>query len=130
MATNDDRRAPRFGSWAEDEAARLLARLGFRIVARNWRTRRGEVDVVARRGNLLVFVEVKAREREDRGTAAEAVTPAKRRRLAEAASAYLAQQRGEADALDVRFDVVTVTRSPGGGLVARHVEGAFDVAEE
>ncbi|MBI1850805.1 MAG: YraN family protein [Planctomycetes bacterium] len=123
---HDRRRAAAFGAWAEDEAARVYERRGFRIVARNWRTRGGEVDLIARSGSLLVFAEVKAREREDYGLAAESVTATKQRRIVEAATAFLAS-RGEGVAdLAVRFDVVLVTREPAGRLVARLIERAFE----
>lgn len=85
-------------------------------MARNWRWRGGEVDIVARDGPTVVFVEVKARSREAHGTAEEAVTQTKRDRLWRTALAFL---RGTAE-VPVRFDVVAV--GPHG---VRHIRDAF-----
>src|SRR5262249_45878392 len=78
----------RLGLSAESRAAALLLAKGYRVVARRYRTHVGEVDIVARRGNVLVFVEVKARDRLD--DAAEAVTERQQRRIIAAAEAWLA----------------------------------------
>lgn len=104
------------GKEAEDAACRHLQTQGMRVVARNWRWRGGEVDIVARDGPTLVFVEVKARSRETHGTAEEAVTPGKRDRLWRTALAFIG---GEPE-VPVRFDVVAV--SPHG---VRHIRDAF-----
>src|SRR5215468_10627474 len=109
----------RLGLSAETRAAALLMAKGFRIVARRWRSPVGEIDLVARRGRLLVFVEVKARGGFD--DAAEAVTERQRRRIASAAEAWLASHAADVGC-DVRFDAVLVApwRLP------RHVPAAFD----
>src|SRR6201997_1044885 len=78
----------RTGISAESRAAAFLIAKGFRILARRWKCPVGEIDIVARRRTLLVFVEVKARERFD--DAAEAVTPHQQQRLIAAAEAWLA----------------------------------------
>lgn len=78
------------GRAGEDQAVRWLERQGYRILDRNVVNRGGEIDVVAREGDTLCFVEIKARGRADFGPALAAVTPAKRRRLARAASLHLA----------------------------------------
>ncbi len=104
------------GKEAEDLACRHLRSQGMRIVARNWRWRGGEVDIVARDGPTLVFVEVKARTGEGHGSAAEAVTAWKRDRLWRTALAYLG---GKAE-VPVRFDVVAV--GPDG---VKHIRDAF-----
>ena len=94
------------GKTGEDLACRELERRGYAILARRWRQRQGEIDIVARDGATLVFVEVKTREGHEFGEAVEAVTPLKRRRLVQLAQQYLAR----AHALDCacRFDVVSV----------------------
>src|SRR3982751_5555285 len=79
----------RRGLSAETRAAALLLAKGFRIVARRWRSPVGEIDLIVRRGRLLVFVEVKARHQLD--DAAEAVTMRQQRRIAAAAAAWLAR---------------------------------------
>jgi putative endonuclease len=78
---------------------------GFTVIARRFRTRVGEIDLVARRGRLLVFVEVKARALHESG--AEAVSPAARRRIAAAADRFVARHPRLGD-LDRRFDVALV----------------------
>jgi putative endonuclease len=112
----------RFGISAESRASAYLIAKGYRIVARRFKTPVGEIDIVARRGRALVFVEVKARERLD--DAAEAVTPRQRRRIIAAAEAWLA--RNPDDVMrEMRFDVVLVAP----GRMPRHLQGAFDASE-
>jgi putative endonuclease len=110
----------RLGLSAETRAAALLLVKGFRIVARRWRSPVGEIDLVVRRGRLLVFVEVKARGAFD--DAAEAVTERQRRRIAAAAEAWLASHADDLDR-DIRFDAVLVAP----WRVPRHIPAAFDV---
>jgi len=102
-AADPRRRRARQG---EDAAAAALRERGYRIVARNVRLRRGELDIVADDRGTLVFVEVKTRRSRAYGTPAEAVTPAKQRALATLALAYLAR-RGLHGRV-CRFDVVEV----------------------
>lgn len=92
------------GSAAERMAERFLARQGVVTIARNWRTRRGEIDLIARDGGTLVFVEVRLRTRSDYGGAAASITAAKQQRLVAAASQYLATLRGALP--PCRFDAV------------------------
>src|SRR5258707_83691 len=99
------RAAFRLGLTAEMKAAALLLAKGYRIVARRWRSPVGEIDLVARRGRVLVFVEVKARGQFD--DAAESVTPRQRRRIVAGANAWLARHQRDATR-DIRFDVVLV----------------------
>jgi putative endonuclease len=120
--TVGDRRG-QLGRHGEDLACERLAAVGLRIVARNWRCRSGEIDVVAAGPDLLVFCEVKTRSGNGYGTPAEAVTFAKRARLRQLAAAYLAAV--EHPPCKVRFDVVTVTWPRGGVPVVDHLEAAF-----
>lgn len=92
------------GASCEEEACTLLTTRGYEIVARNWRCPRGEIDIVARHGEVLVFVEVRARSRNAFGGPAASVTAAKQRKLSLAALEYL-DQTGQAGAC-ARFDVV------------------------
>ena len=108
------------GSAAEGAAARFLARQGLEIVARNFRTRLGEIDLVARDGATLVFVEVRMRSSTQFGGGAESITPRKRARLVAAARQYLARLRREPPC---RFDVVTLDSGSPEWLRA-----AFDVS--
>ncbi len=98
------------GQLGEDLACRELRRRGYAILARRYRTRIGELDIVARDGETVVFVEVKARATDRCGAPAEAVTPAKQRKLALMAADYLARRRlGDTPC---RFDVVAVDVGP------------------
>lgn len=98
------------GKSGEDLAAAILEERGYEILARRYRTRHGEIDIVARNDGTLVFVEVKARTTSEFGTAAEALTRWKRRRLARMAADYLA--RNEIAGTPCRFDVVAIDGSP------------------
>ncbi|MGD9920382.1 MAG: YraN family protein [Pseudorhodoplanes sp.] len=109
----------RFGLTAESRAAALLLAKGFRIAARRFRCPAGEIDIVAKRGALLIFVEVKARPSLD--DAAWSVTDRQKRRIASAAAAWLAANPGDATC-DMRFDAVLVAPRS----LPRHIQGAFE----
>ena len=100
---------PVLGKRGEDLAAALYARLGFEIVERNFRTRQGEIDIVARRGDVLVFCEVKTRRSESWGLPAEAVAWPKQQRLRRLAAIWLRERRP--GAVEIRFDVVSIVIS-------------------
>lgn len=126
-----DSRAGRLGERAETLAAEIYERRGWTVVARNWRPSgldlRGELDLVARKGEILAVVEVKAlRRRGPAGGPREAVTPDKIRRLARLADALrvsLPELRG----LYVRFDVVAVLWPKGREPEVELIEDAFRV---
>jgi putative endonuclease len=99
-----------------------LEQAGIRVVARNFRCRGGEIDVVARDGDTVVFVEVKERGGSSHGSAIEAVTPLKRHRLLRAARLYAAQHGLEEKPL--RFDVIAIDWGPDGARL-RHEKDAF-----
>ena len=107
------------GLSAESRAAAFLIAKGFRILARRFRTPVGEVDIVARRRGLLVFVEVKARATLD--DAAESVTPRQRQRIVAAAEVWLAAHPDDGQG-DIRFDAILVAP----GRMPRHIQAAFD----
>jgi putative endonuclease len=111
----------RFGISAESRAAALLIAKGFRILARRFRSPVGEIDIVARRRQLLVFVEVKARERLD--DAAWSVTERQRARIIAAAEAWLADHP-DPSIQDIRFDAMLVAP----GRVPQHIPAAFDAS--
>ncbi len=92
---------------AQRRAERLLLREGYTVVARNYRCRIGELDLVCRDGNELVFVEVRSRKDARYGDAAETVNPTKQRQLARVARVFLASKQPEFDTC--RFDVVALT---------------------
>jgi putative endonuclease len=110
------------GRRGEDAAADVLARSGLRVVERNFRCSAGEIDIVARKGRLLVFCEVKARRSDAWGDPSEAVHYAKRNRLRRLAAEWMRVHRpGD---VDVRFDVVSVIVRAG-RVEARHIVDAF-----
>jgi putative endonuclease len=104
------------GKWAEDLVSRWYEQHGYVIVARNWRSKRGELDVVARKDGVLVVCEVKARASNAFGTPAEAVTPAKQLKVRRATADFRASMRESNDPIAslvnvvraVRFDVACV----------------------
>ena len=112
------------GDAAEERACRHLDRSGFTIVERNFRTRGGEIDIVARKGDLLVFLEVRSREVPGFGTPEESVTPAKRRRIVGAARHYLSNVP-PSSWREARFDVIAF-EGAGNAAVIRHYPAAFD----
>ena len=99
------------GRWGEKQAIRRLKRAGYRIIRRNVVSRVGEIDIVARDDDVLVFIEVKTRTSDEFGGPLEAVGPAKRRKLVQLARTYLSQQK--IPECPCRFDVVGVTRIEG-----------------
>ncbi|NLG26410.1 MAG: YraN family protein [Chloroflexi bacterium] len=113
MPDQTDNRQPRrtghklaLGRYGEDLAVRLLEERGYVILQRNWRSSVGEVDIVARDGDCLVFVEVKTRRGHGAGYAEEAMTPRKAARLTELGQLYLAEQ-GLSD-IDWRIDLLAI----------------------
>jgi putative endonuclease len=111
------------GAYGERVAVRLLAAAGMRVLDRNWRCATGELDIVARDGDVVVFCEVKTRRGERFGAPIDAVGRAKVRRLRALAAMWLAEHpdcRGE-----VRFDVVGVWPQPSGPATVDHVRAAF-----
>lgn len=103
--TDKRRRAYRWGQIAEHFAAVSLLLKGYRVVARRYKTPVGEVDLIARRGDLVVFVEVKARVTHQ--AALDSITGTAQRRIEAAANWWISQQRDGAH-LSWRFDVITV----------------------
>jgi len=122
MATTTDRIS--LGKSGEDYACRELERRGYAIVARRYRTRMGELDIVARDGEMLVFVEVKARRGTRFGTPADAVTWHKRQKLLRMAAEYVLM-RSVANA-NCRFDVVSVVFAGGLRPRVEVFKSAFD----
>jgi len=121
-ASNPERQvAFRFGISAESRAAALLVAKGYRILARRFRTPVGEIDIVARRRGVLIFVEVKARA--SFADAAEAIGRRQQSRIIAAAELWLAAHPQDAQR-DMRFDVVLVVP----GRMPQHLQAAFDAS--
>ncbi len=118
-----DQRAS-FGMLGEDLACEELKRRGYQILVRRFRTRGGELDIIARDGAVLVFVEVRARSGGSFGTPFDSITWQKQHRLSRMAAVYLCQKR--LPDIACRFDVVGVTRTAGGTVNIEVVKNAFD----
>ena len=115
------------GIKGEEEAARFLTRSGYAILDRNVRTRAGEIDLVAKEGKTLVFVEVKTRRDLEGDPPQAGVHTRKQNRLAKLAHGYLKLKRIRQT--PCRFDVVAVIINDEGGVKAiRHIPNAFSVA--
>lgn len=118
------------GDKGEEMAAEYLERLGYRILDRNYRFERAEVDIVCfepaqnyRDGGQVVFVEVKTRSGLGFGRPEEAVTKEKQRKIVKAAGAYLYERKLEGS--PCRFDVVSVLVAPGAEAEIEHFKHAF-----
>lgn len=114
------------GSRGEELAAQFLLRKGFRILERNYRTPRGEIDIIAQKAKILAFVEVKTDRTGDFGAPEGWVTPRKQRQIARMALRYLRQRNFPG--IDPRFDVIGVTLRKGKPEI-EHIEGAFWLPE-
>ncbi|MFZ0391130.1 MAG: YraN family protein [Calditrichia bacterium] len=115
------------GQWAEDVAARFLLKNNFKILFRNWRAERGDIDIIALEKDYLVFVEVKGGYSPDFGPPELRITSAKKRQLYKLASVFL--QRSEEYNIDYtscRFDVIIVDGFPDRHNI-RHYPNAFTI---
>jgi putative endonuclease len=115
----DPRRA--LGEYGERLAARYLRDRGLSVIDRNWRCAHGELDLVARDGDCLVFCEVKTRRTERFGAPVEAVDWRKAARLRRLAAAWL--QEHEVRGGRIRIDVIGILRPPRGPATVRHIVG-------
>lgn len=111
------------GRYGEDVAVRHLESLGWRILARNWRTTAGELDVIALDGDVLVTVEVKTRRGTAFGHPAAAVTEQKLARVRRLTGQWLSQ--GLVRAASVRIDVMAVVLPPRGAAEIEHLRGVW-----
>jgi putative endonuclease len=122
----DDRRR-QLGETGEALAAAHLRRRGFTIIEQNFRTRWGELDIVASDARSLIFVEVKTRvANRDGRDPLESVHPRKRTQVRKMAARWLIERQDRPRADELRFDVIGVTLDRAGGLLGLdHLEGAF-----
>jgi putative endonuclease len=112
------------GQIGEERATLYLQEHGVHIVARNYRTRRGELDIVAQDGDTLCFVEVRLRTENSFGSPLETVVARKQRRLVYAAMEYLARHSRSMNKYACRFDVIAVERTP---MRITWIKNAFDL---
>jgi len=108
----------------EDRARAYLERRGLSLLSQNFHGRRGEIDLVMRDGDRICFIEVKYRKTLAYGGAANAIPPAKRRRIIDTALLYLST-RAEAKRLAPRFDAVLIQQLPDGGEAIEWIQNAF-----
>jgi putative endonuclease len=127
-ANGDDPSRPEkkdpLGDRGENLAARELRNKGYRIIARNFKCVMGEIDIIARDGKTLVFVEVKTRADDDTVAPEEQINPSKMHRCTKAARFYLGRY-GQPQP-PARFDVVAVVWPQGRAPTLRHIENAFE----
>lgn len=111
------------GKKGEDLAVALCRQKGFIVLQQNFRTPFGEIDIIARDGNIVVFIEVKARTGHTFGAPFEAVTRRKREKITKVAMSYLKRFRKEVPA---RFDVISISMKSG-TLELEHIQDAFEI---
>lgn len=117
----------RVGAAGEELAAGWLAEHGYTVLERNFRIRGGEVDIVARLRETIVFVEVKTRRTSTYGLPQLAVTPFKQRQIARAARFWLARHKQENS--PARFDVIAILLNSSGLPFIDHIQDAFDLPD-
>lgn len=112
-----------FGREGETLARAYLEKKGMRFIERNFRRTHGEIDLIMKDGEFLVFVEVKTRRSLRWGLPIEAVTPLKQRRIRDCAALYYAERH--ISGCPARFDIVEILALPGKELKIRHLANAF-----
>ncbi len=117
----------RLGQSGEEAVAGYLEKNGYTILIKNYRCKIGEIDIIARDGVDLVFIEVKTRSSLAYGSPAAAVTPRKQRQITRAAQWYLAEQ--QLFDCPARFDVISVLRGETNLQQIEHINNAFDLCE-
>lgn len=113
----------KLGKKGEDLAVALCRKKGYNIIERNFCTPFGEIDIIARHGNIVVFIEVKARTDDSYGAPFEAVTARKREKITKVAMSYMKRFREEVPA---RFDVISISMKSGNPDLV-YIQDAFEV---
>ncbi len=122
MTTGSSDGRKKLGAWGESLAATHLESKGYQVVARNWRCRHGEIDLIAQAGEVLRFVEVKTRRGQNMGTPEEGLTPAKSKKLIQLAQLYLAEHGLD---VDWQIDLVAIELDSSGKLLrCEHIPNA------
>ncbi|MBA3664999.1 MAG: YraN family protein [Bacteroidetes bacterium] len=109
------------GNWAEEKAVKFLLKKDYAILERNWRFKKYEVDIIAKDGNTMVFVEVKSRGSDAFGEPETAVTRKKQRFLVTAADQYIQANNIQ---LESRFDIISILVI-NNNITVKHIEDAF-----
>ena len=110
------------GKWGESLAIDFITSEGLRIMVKNWRYKRAEIDIIAMENDILVFLEVKTRAKADFGRPEEMVNKRKQRLMIDAAMAYM---RSVGHEWEIRFDIVAILGSPGTVVSLKHYRDAF-----
>lgn len=121
MPKADNRRA--LGTWGEEVATAFFKKKGYAILERNYRAPVGEIDLICKRGHLILFVEVKVRGSTRFGGPEDAITPSKQARIIRAARWYIMENSLED--FEYRFDCVLI-RGDRAGYEMEHIESAFE----
>ena len=117
----------KFGEKGESMAARYLKKTGYKILEKNFRTQLGEIDIIAKDGETIVFVEVKSRRSVQFGSPKWAITPKKQRKISMVALQYL--KTTDQSTVKARFDVVTIIATQDKQKI-EVIKNAFDLAYE
>lgn len=112
------------GKKGEKQAARYLKKKGYKVVTANYRCKYGEIDLIARDADILIFVEVKTRTSSDFGVPAAAVDYRKQQQISKVAHHYLITHHN--DDVDARFDVISILSPRGQKTEIEHISDAFD----
>ena len=110
------------GQWGEKLAHNYITKQGMKVVRKNWRYKRAEIDLIAQENQTLVFVEVKTRASADFGLPEEMVNKRKQRLIIDAAQSYM---RSIGHEWEIRFDIIAILGSPGSKIEIRHFRDAF-----
>lgn len=113
----------------EDAAVDYLTRKGYSIISRNFSLKGGEIDIVACKGNLVCFIEVKARSSLQKGRGFSAITWHKKKKIERTAGVFIKTRLGKSSTLRFRFDVIDVVLKKGCEPVVEHFENAFQPEE-
>lgn len=113
------------GAWGEEQAAKYLAGQGYTVLERNFRSRFGEIDIIAKKDNTICFIEVKTRKKSSYIMPMEAVNYSKQRKIIASANAYLMRYYSEKNAF--RFDVIEVFYYNRRIFSVNHLKGAFEL---
>lgn len=113
------------GKLGEEQAVARLKKEGYRVLARNYRNTFGEIDIIAKDGKCLCFIEVRTRTKDWHGHPFESISSIKQKKIIRAARGYLAQQ--DTEDVEARFDVVAVIPDDTGGFTIEFLKDAFEV---
>ncbi len=114
-----------YGNWGEEQASKYIQSLGYEVIERNFRNRLGEIDIVAKDGATICFIEVKTRYSLSKGKPFESVTYVKQGKLIKLALSYL-KYRFQTTQIKSRFDVISIIQDQQAHLQIKHIKNAFN----